>query len=52
MHIVHGFREQGGGIRLGLVLAPAVGRLDENVVRVGEDRWIANDRRVPQPEVA
>jgi len=52
VHRVHGLGEDVESLRFGLVLAPAVRRLDEHVVRVHKKRGVAKDRRAPAPEVA
>ena len=48
----HGLGEDPDGLVLGLVLAAAVGRFDEDVVGVGLDRRVADDRRAGPAEVA
>ena len=47
-----GLAEDADRLLLRLVLAAAVGRLDEDVVGVGHDRRVAEDRRVGPAEVA
>ncbi len=47
-----GLRQDADRLALGLVLAPAVRRLHDDVVRVGEHRRVAEDRRASPTEVA
>src|SRR6185369_428869 len=50
-HHAHRLGEDADRLVLGLVLAAAVGRFDEEVVRVAQDRRVTDDRRPGPAEV-